>query len=63
MSEFVIILDFKDRMITIDEIELPMRSIEQLTTSNEEALSFDHGIANNIEPKSIKFATQHIVKK
>ena len=60
MSELGLVLDFKNRMITINEIELPMRSIEQLPTSNEK--SFNNCMANNIEPKSTEFATQRIVK-
>ena len=35
MSELGFILDFKEGMITINEIELHMRFIEQLPTSND----------------------------
>ena len=59
-----IMLDFKveDRMIIVNEIELSMSNIDKLPTSNEEALSFNNCIENNIEPISTKFATQRIVK-
>ena len=39
MSELGIIQDFKDRMITIQEIELPMKSIDEFPTSNEKVQS------------------------
>ncbi len=35
MTELGIILDFKDQMITIDEINLPMQSINDLPSSNK----------------------------
>ena len=38
MTELVIILDFKEQIITIDEIKLPMRNINNLPSSNKEAL-------------------------
>ena len=38
MTELGIILDFKEQIITIDEIKLPMRSINNLPSSNKEAL-------------------------
>jgi hypothetical protein len=61
MTELGIILDFKDRIITINEIKLPMQSIKDLISSNKEALSFNNCIANN-EPKNTKVATQHVVQ-
>jgi hypothetical protein len=37
MTELGIILDFKEQIITIDEIKLPMRRIYDLPSSNNEA--------------------------
>ena len=62
MIELGIILDFKDRMIIIDEIGLPMGNIDKLPSSNDEALRFNNWVANNIEPKSTQLITQCIVK-
>ena len=61
MTELGIILDFKHRIITIDEIKLPMQSIEDLPSSNKEALSLNNCLAND-EPKSTEEATQCVVK-
>jgi hypothetical protein len=36
MTELGIILDFKNQMITIDEINLPMQSINDLPSSNRD---------------------------
>ena len=41
MTELGIILDFKHRMITIDEIKLPMRNIKDLPASNKKSLSYN----------------------
>ena len=62
MTELGIILDFKHRMITIDEIKLPMRDIEDLPASNKKALSYNTCLANKYEPKSTELATQRVVK-
>ena len=62
MTELGIILDFKHRMITIDEIKLPMRNIEDLPASNKKALSYNTRLANKYEPKSTELATQRVVK-
>ena len=40
MTELGIILEFKEQIITIDEIMLPMRSINNLPSSIKEALSY-----------------------
>ena len=61
MNELGIILNFKEKMITIDEIKLPMRSIEDLPSSDKQALSFINCLAND-EPKSTEIATQRVVK-
>ena len=49
-------------MITIDEIELPMRSIEQLLTSRRRALTLSNSLARSDEPSSTEQATQHVVQ-
>ena len=48
-------------MITIDEIKLPMQSINDLPSSNKEALSYQNCVENN-EPKATELATQQVVK-
>ncbi len=35
MNELGIVFDFKDKIITLDEIQLPMRSIHELPTSRK----------------------------
>ena len=40
MSELGIILDFKEQITTIDDIKLPMQSINELPSLNKEALSY-----------------------
>jgi hypothetical protein len=57
MKEFGIILSFRDRMVTIDEIILPMRNINNLQGySNIRALRHNHSLA--MEPQSTQDATQ-----
>jgi len=55
-----IILDFKHKMITIDEIELPMQSIHKMPTSRRKALAND--LANQKEPASTAEVTNHVVR-
>ena len=62
MDELGIILDFKNKMITIDEIELPMTSIDQMPTSRHKALALTNSLANCKEPKSTEEATQRVVR-
>ena len=62
MEAIGIILDFSTKVITIDSIKLPMRSIDKLPTSNKKTLVFNNSLAKNQEPKSTKLATQRIVK-
>ena len=58
MKEFGIILNFRDKMITIDEIILPMRNINNLQGSNIlRALRHNHSLA--MEPQSTQDATEH----
>ena len=62
MNELEIILDFKHKMITIDEIELPMQSIHKMPTSRRKALALFNGLANQKEPASTAEATNHVVR-
>jgi hypothetical protein len=51
MKEYGIILDFKDKMITVDEVKLPMRNITYLQGSSTiRALRLNHSLA--MEPQS-----------
>ncbi len=57
MKELGIILNFRDKMITIDEIILPMRNINNLQGSSVlRALRHNHSLA--MEPQSTQDATQ-----
>ena len=58
LNELGIVLDFRNKMITLDEIELPMRSIQELPSSKRKALALSNSLAKNKEPKSIEEATQ-----
>jgi hypothetical protein len=58
MKEFCIILNFRDKMITIDEIILPMRNINNLKGSSIlQVLRHNHSLA--MEPQSTQDATEH----
>ena len=61
MNELGIILDFKEQMITIDEIKLPVQNIKDLPASNKEAFSYQNCLAND-EPRSTELATQRVEK-
>ncbi len=59
MKEYGIILDFKDNMITIDEIKLPMRDINYLQGSSTIcALRLNHSLA--MGPQSTQDATKRV---
>jgi hypothetical protein len=61
MKEYGIILDFKDKMITIDEVKLPMRNINYLQGSNTlRALWLNHSLA--MEPQSTQDATKRVTR-
>ncbi len=62
MEAIGIILNFADKVMTIDSIVLPMQSIHKLTISNKRALGFNNSLAKNVEPKSTELATQRIVE-
>ncbi len=57
MKKYGIILDFKDKMITLDEVKLPMQNINYLQGSSTlHALRYNHSLA--IEPQSTQDATK-----
>jgi hypothetical protein len=57
MKEYGIILDFKDKMITVNEIELPMQNINyQQGSSTLCVLRLNHSLA--MEPQSTQDATK-----
>jgi hypothetical protein len=57
MKEYGIILDFKDKMITVDEVKSPMRNINYLQGSSTiRALRLNHSLA--MEPQSTQDATK-----
>ncbi len=61
MKELVIILNFRDKMITIDEVILLMRNINNLQGSSIlQALRHNHSLA--MEPQSTRDATQHATR-
>ncbi len=61
MKEYGIILDFKDKMITVDEVKLPMRNINYLQGSSTLcALRLNHSLA--MEPQSTKDATKLVTQ-
>ncbi len=58
MKEFSIILNITDKMITIDEVILPIRNINNLQGSSTLcSLKHNHSLA--MEPQSTRDATQH----
>jgi hypothetical protein len=62
MNELGIILHFKHEIITIDEIELPMASIEDMPISmKSKALALNNNLAVSKEPKSTEEASTHHV--
>ncbi len=61
MKKHGIILDFKDKMITVDEVKLPMRNINYLQCSSTlRALRHNHSLA--MKPQSTQDATQHVTR-
>ncbi|MFM8588489.1 MAG: RNase H-like domain-containing protein [Bacteroidota bacterium] len=62
MNELGIILNFKQQMITIDEIELPMTSIDKLPKSRHKALALTNSLAKAKEPASTEEATKRVVR-
>jgi hypothetical protein len=62
MEKLGIVMDFKTKSLTIDEIILPMRNINNLTNKSKvkEARAISNALAH--EPISMELATQHAVK-
>jgi hypothetical protein len=61
MKKYGIILDFKDKMITVDEVKLPMQNINYLQGSSTLlALKFNHSLA--MEPHKTQDATRHVMR-
>ena len=61
MKKYGIILDFKDKMITVDEVKLPMQNINYLQGSSTlRALKLNHSLA--MEPQSTQDATKCITR-
>ncbi len=59
MKNYGIILDFKDKMIAIDEVKVPMQNINYLQGSSTlRALKLNHSLA--MEPHSTQVATKHV---
>jgi hypothetical protein len=60
MKKYGIILDFKDKMITVDEVKLPMQNINYLQGSSTlRALRLNHSLA--MEPQSTQDATKCVM--
>jgi hypothetical protein len=60
MKKYEIILDFKDKMITIDEVKLPIQNSKYLQgTSSLWVLRLNHSLA--MEPQSTQDATKHVM--
>jgi hypothetical protein len=59
MKRYGIILDCKDKMITVDEVKLPMHNINYLQGSSTlRALKLNHSLA--MEPQSTQEATKRV---
>jgi hypothetical protein len=61
MKKYGIILDFKHKMITVDEVKLPMQNINNLQGSSTlRALKLNHSLA--MEPQSTQDATKRVTR-
>jgi hypothetical protein len=61
MKKYGIILDFKDKMITVDEVKLPIQNINYLQGfSTLHALKLNHSIAMDLQ--STQDATKHVTR-
>ncbi len=61
MKEFGTILDFKDKMITVDEVKLPMRNINYVQGSSTlRTLKLNHSLA--MEPHSTQDTTKRVMR-
>ena len=62
MKDLGIILNFQKQMITIDEIELPMTSINNMPASKYKALKLTNSLASSREPKSVDEQLSRVVR-
>jgi hypothetical protein len=61
MKKYGIILDFKDKMITVDKVKLPMQNVNYLQGSSTlHAQKLNHSLA--MEPQSTQEATKHVTR-
>ncbi len=61
MKKYGIILDFKDKMITVDEVKLPMQNINYLQCSSTLCvLRLNHSLA--MELQSTQDTTKHVTQ-
>jgi hypothetical protein len=61
MKKYGIILDFNNKMITVDEVKLPMQTIIYLQGSSTlRALKLNHSLA--MELHSTQDATKHVTQ-
>ncbi len=61
MKEYGIILDFKNKMITVDEVKSPMQNINYLQGSSTiRVLRLNHSLA--MEPQSTQDATKRVMR-
>ncbi len=61
MKQYGIILDFKNKMITIDEVKLPMQNINYLQGSSTlRVLRLNHSLP--IKPQSTQDATKRVMR-
>ncbi len=61
MKKYGIILDFKDKRLTVDEVKLPMQNINYLQGSSTlRALKLNHSLA--MEPQSTQEATKCVMR-
>jgi hypothetical protein len=61
MKKYGIILDFKDKMITVDEVKLPMQNINYLQGSSTlRVLKLNHSLA--MEPQCTQEATKCVTR-
>ncbi len=61
MKKYSIILDFKDKMITVDEVKLPIQNIDYLQGSSTlRVLKLNHSLA--MEPQSTQDTTKCVTQ-
>ncbi len=61
MKKYGIILDFKDKMMTVDQVKLAMQNINYLQGfSTLRALKLNHSLA--MEPQSTQDATKRVTR-